>query len=64
MTQKLRGRDKFVRAKAEINEKHEIIPNRVREIHEATCEAGDDHLSWFRTRNELPDKQEGHWWFR
>ncbi len=59
MAQKLRGRDKFVRAKAEINEKQEIIPNRVREMQEAICEAVDDHLAWFRTRNKPPDKQEG-----
>ena len=59
MSQKLRGRSKFVRAKAEINEKQEIIPNRVREMQEAICEAIDDHLAWFRTRNEPPDKQEG-----
>ena len=59
MAQKLRGREKFVRAKAEINEKQEIIPNRVREMQEAICEAVDDHLAWFRTRNEPPDKQEG-----
>ena len=59
MSQKLRGRSKFVRAKAEINEKQEIIPNRVREMQEGICEAIDDHLAWIRTRNNPPDKQEG-----